>query len=71
MNIDFDLLKYGLTGEYDEIMLERENEELKQRIDKAIEYNKENKIFANEVENAYAEEICKNNLTILGDKENE
>lgn len=36
---------------------------------KAIEYNKENKKFSNEVENRYAEEICKNNLEILGDKE--
>ena len=44
---------------------------LEEKIDKAIEYNKENKKFANEVENRYAEEICKNNLKILGDKENE
>ena len=41
MNIDFDRLKYSLTGEYEEVMLERKLEELQQRIDRAIEYIKE------------------------------
>lgn len=49
--------------------LQQENKQLKEDKKKAIEYNKENKKFANEVENRYAEEICKNNLKILGDKE--
>lgn len=38
MEIDFDRLKYSLTGEYDEVMLEKENEELKDKMKKILEY---------------------------------
>lgn len=37
MNIDFDRLKYSLTGEYDEIMLERKIEELEEKYTQAVE----------------------------------
>ena len=37
MEIDFDRLKYGLTGEYEEIKLEKQVNDLQQRIDKAVE----------------------------------
>lgn len=62
---------YKVIDAKDKIINEQvlEIERLKEKIDKAIEYNKENKKFANEVENRYAEEICKNNLEILGDKD--
>ena len=49
MNIDFDRLKYSLTGEYEEVMLEKQLKEKEKEIDrlnniinKAIEYIEEN-----------------------------
>ena len=42
MEIDFDRLKYGLTGEYEEIKLEKQVNDLQQKINKAIEYIEEN-----------------------------
>ena len=48
MNIDFDRLKYSLTGEYEEVMLEKQLKEKEKEIDrlnniinKAIEYIEE------------------------------
>ena len=66
MNIDFDRLKYSLTGEYEEVMLEKQLKE------KDKEIQKLNNII-NELEKYYYESIenCKNGMNMLNSNSNE
>ena len=63
MNIDFDRLKYSLTGEYEEVMLEKQLKEKEKEIDRLNNIIKEVREY---IQDRYDGEV----LTHTFDKDN-